>query len=124
MSERYVNGIAETIINVKGWQQKKIAAVVTAVEVSQNAVVQMAQKLVPVVTGNLQDSIKAGDVTVTQKYATGTIIANAEYASFVEYGAYNLRSGKYNKAKPYLRPAIIAKRGYFRRLVAQALAGR
>jgi len=122
MAEKFVNGVAETIINVKGWEQKKINAVQDAIEVAQNAVVTDAKKRVPVVTGNLQDSIQAGSVLITNKIATGNVIANAEYASFVEYGSYNVLFGKRNKAKPYLRPAIIAKRKFFNRILREALA--
>ena len=122
MAKEIIDGLGEVIIRTDEWKQEKINAIVDAVQVSQNAVVKEARRLVPVVTGNLQDSIQAGRVVVTSKTAEGEIIAAMKYASFVEYGSYNVLFKKRNKAKPYLRPAILSKQRFFRKQLAKALA--
>lgn len=55
-----------------------------------------ATSIVPVLTGNLRDSISAG-----QASANGVeIVAEAEYAAYVELGTSKMN------AQPYMRPSI------------------
>jgi len=122
VAKETIDGLGEVIIKIDSWKQEKIDAVVDAVQVSQNAVVKEARRLVPVITGNLQSSIQAGRVIIGHNSADGEIIAGMEYASFVEFGSYNVRTGKRNRPKPYLRPAILSKRNFFRKQLRNALA--
>lgn len=58
---------------------------------------QKAKQYVPVDTGHLQSMIQA----VIYGNKTGAVIADTEYAAFVEYGT------RYMRAQPYLRPAFL-----------------
>jgi hypothetical protein len=66
-------------------------ALTTAIDGVGAAVRDEAKRVVPVVSGDLRDSIK---------YADGVVYTDMVYAAIVEYG------GKHNaKADPYMRPA-------------------
>jgi HK97 gp10 family phage protein len=72
-----------------------------------------AVRMVPVDTGQLKNSI------AIKQHGRGTEIAFdigslTEYARIVEYGS------KFQKAQPYLRPALDMNRSHIKRLVAQA----
>ena len=61
-----------------------------------DALVSEATAVVPVLTGNLRSSISAGPAS-----ANGvTVIAEAEYAAYVELGTSKM------SAQPYMRPGI------------------
>ena len=78
-----------------------------ALQIAAQIVLDVAQGLCPVDTGNLRDS-------AFMQALTGDVYFgfNAEYASYVEFGTYKM------EAQPYLRPAIDGTQG----AVAQALA--
>lgn len=62
----------------------------------------LAKTMAPVDTGNLRGSIMSDKV----REFTWRVTANAEYALYVEMGAYNVRAKKPMAAQPYLDPAL------------------
>lgn len=62
----------------------------------------LAKTLAPVDTGNLVNSIASDKV----RPLTWRVTANADYALYVEVGAYNVRAKKQMAAQPYLDPAL------------------
>lgn len=62
----------------------------------------LATVLAPIDTGNLRNSIASDKV----RPFTWRVTANADYALYVEMGAYNVRAKKNMPAQPYLDPAL------------------
>ncbi len=58
-----------------------------------------ARRRVPVDTGNLMDSIQHFGTVGTEVKADAIMIADAEYAGYVEYGT------RFQRPQPYWRPA-------------------
>ena len=96
-----------------------VPRLVAAVEDASLSVMFEAQAIVPVDTGELQSSIGTGPVELVGSVVTGTVEANAPYASFVEYGtgqrgaaSAGAGAGPYSPnwpgmpAQPYMRPAL------------------
>lgn len=76
--------------------------------------VAMAKLYVPVDTGELRDSIKAGKLVGNQYGVKGEITATAEHALYVELGTSKMR------AQPYLRPAAdLAFKNFPKKLAAR-----
>lgn len=86
---------------------------------AMNGVVARAQRtaksLSRVRTGYMRNNINVMPVTGSGKNITGTLIAEAEYSSFNEYGTYKM------SAKPFMRPAATDATPYFYKEVEAAL---
>jgi hypothetical protein len=85
-----VNGIPQLDARLLGAAVLGEAALKAAIDGIGMAVEQGAKELVPVLTGDLQDSIT---------YEDGRVYTNVIYAGKVEYG------GLHNPPEPYMRPA-------------------
>lgn len=66
-----------------------------------------AERYVPVLTGDLRNSIGHEQESDT----SGIVYADEEYAAAVENGYVHHRSGDHIPAQPYLRPALYKQRG-------------
>jgi HK97 gp10 family phage protein len=69
---------------------------VKAFNAAAESLVSSATSTVPVITGNLRNSIRAGAATASGVEVT----AEAEYAAFVELGTFKM------SAEPYMKPGI------------------
>lgn len=90
------DGLSEMIESLKAWRDKVQTDAIPAIqqrwiEIVQNAAVDT----VPVDTGFLQNSIHPEQDSST----TVSVVADAPYAGFVEFGTSKMR------AQPYLEPA-------------------
>lgn len=98
------------------------AAVTTSAEQVANDVLETAQGIVPVRSGDLRDS---GHTVLTQEQGavSAAVVFDSDHAAFVEFGTGQRGAsspgagpGPYNdawpgmEAQPYLRPAFEAKR--------------
>lgn len=110
-------------------------AVRQAVADSCAVVVEEAKAIVPVDTGFLRESIHATEPQDRQRTVVGSVVADAPYAGYVEYGtgiagAASPGAGPYPynprwpgmKAQPYLRPALDATRGQIREAFESAIS--
>jgi HK97 gp10 family phage protein len=82
-------------------QQTFVPKIVAAVTEGCTAVVEEAQTIVPVDTGELKDSIHTASVQLEGTVVSGTVTADAPHAEFVEYGTGVRGDGTY----PYELPA-------------------
>jgi len=110
-----IRGAERVIVNLARLGKEKLDRVVTACEVSQAQVANQARFLVPKVTHNLERSIQAGNITVGHAEIRAEVEANADYASYVEFGTSRSR------AQPYLTPALYANQQQFSRNVLEAV---
>ncbi len=109
-------------------------AVVAGVEAFATLVLQEAQSIVPVDTGELRDS---GSVVMaeTEKSVTGNVVFSAGHAGYVEFGtgirgSESAGAGPYSysatwpgmAAQPYLRPALDIARDAGKSLFASQVA--
>lgn len=89
------------------------------VRAAQSVVLEEARNHVAVDTGDLKDSIAAGEITDDGNRITGTVVATADHAGYVEFGTGRRGAGSsgagpfsYNlnwpgmRAQPYMRPAL------------------
>lgn len=109
-----IKGIAQVIRNLSRIEKDTVRNIVDATTAVQAQVINDAKNIVPVVTGNLRGSIQAGSITVRDEGIEAIVLANAEYASFVEFGTSRQR------AQPYLTPALHGNMQTFRRAIAEA----
>ena len=97
--------------------------IAASVAEAQGLIVEEAQRLCPVRTGALRDSIHAEDTQETGKTVVGNVVADAPYAAYVEFGtgirgasSEGAGKGPYSptwpgmEAQPFLRPALDATR--------------
>lgn len=79
---------SDTVIhNLAKFEKKLIQEMTYGSQAVQAKVVIDAREYVPTgVTGTLSQSIQAGDVVVTDDNIVAFVVANADYASFVEFG--------------------------------------
>lgn len=113
-------------------QSSIVPRIVAAVNEGCGAVVEEAQAIVPVDTGELRDSIGTQTVELVGTTVAGTVAATAGYAGFVEFGTGLHGEGTYpgelpqsgvpftgswvydfkrqnwqgHTARPYMRPAL------------------
>lgn len=112
-----VSGQAKVNKKLDSILSEKQRALVNAVEITQASIVNDAKSIVPVKTGFLRNSINPGKVNVDARsgIVDGTITADAEYASHVEFGTMR------QKAQPYMIPAVMKNKSLFARLLKGAM---
>jgi len=109
-------------------------AVRTAVEESAAAIAEEARAIVPVDTGELQNSI-VYTLEDVGKVVVGTVVAAADHAAYVEFGtgvrgAASPGSGPYPysptwpgmPAQPYMRPAMDTVRARIKAFFASSIS--
>lgn len=118
-------------------QQKLVPKIVAAVTEGCGAVVEEAQAMAPSESGELHDSIHTASVQLIGTSVSGTVVADAPHAGFVEFGTGLAGEGTYpgdlpeagvpftgswvydykgqnwpgHAAQPYMRPALDSARG-------------
>lgn len=112
-------------VDLQRIQQKFVPKIVAAVTEGCGAVVTEAQAIAPVDTGELKESIHTASVQPVGTKVSGTVVASAEHAAFIEFGTglrgegtypgdlpagwvydHNGRGWQGHPAQPYMRPAI------------------
>jgi hypothetical protein len=123
MADADITGVAQTVNNLSRLSQKIIDEVVVACEAVQQNVVNNARNRVPVVTGNLQGSIIAGDIEITDDNVSAAVSANANYAGFVEGVDEDWQplQNWTRKITPYLGPALLENQSVFVRAISAAV---
>jgi len=111
-----VNGTSQVIRNLSNYARNVTREIVWGCEAVQAKVVEQSQAVVPVVTGKLQGSIKPAGITIQNDNVEAIIAANANYASYVEFGTSRQR------AQPYLVPALHQNMPVFRNAMRAAVA--
>lgn len=104
-----VKGLNKIFVKINNYTDKKLKRIQIAIMQTQSAVVKDARRIVPVITGNLQNSIAPGRVNVTSDEISGEVNANMIYASSVE------------KRKPYLFPSLLKNQRTLERFLEMAL---
>lgn len=108
-----------TPVDISRLMAKIVPIAVEAVTEGCAAVVEEAQGIAPVETGELRDSIHTQTVELVGAVVRGTVIASAPHAGYVEYGtgirgAASPGAGPYPysptwpgmMAQPFMRPAL------------------
>jgi len=108
-------GVEQIVLNLKNFDRRKTERVEIAVQQTQSLVVAYAKGNHPYTdrTSNLTKSIAPGRVTVGRNSINGEVVANMEYAAYVE----RRWGGRY----AYLWPAMKATQRDFFKLVKRAL---
>jgi HK97 gp10 family phage protein len=109
--------------------------IVASVSAAQDLIVSEAQNLCPVRTGKLKASIKKLEPEFPGKTVVGAVVAEAEYAGYVEYGtgirgSQSAGAGPYPynpswpgmEARPFLRPSLDTTREDVRGIFGSNLA--
>lgn len=122
-------------VQISRVMQAIVPAVVAAVTEGCTAIVDEAEAIVPVETGELRDSIHTASVSLIGTQVQGVVVADSPHAAFVEYGtgqrgasSAGAGEGPYSPnwpgmaAQPFMRPALdtarpaiiaaFAKRGF------------
>jgi len=94
---------------------KVTPAVRQAVQDSVDLVVDEAKSIAPVDTGYMRDHI-SGTVTDGEKTILGTVVSEAFYSGFVEFGTYKM------EAQPFMRPALDTLREQIRQAFSSNLS--
>lgn len=117
MSSIRILGIPEVIKNFGEYQSRVLQAAVTATQMSQARIVNQARSNHPYQdrSGNLTNSIQAGDIEISEIGVTAFVEARMEYASFVEFGTSRSR------AYPFLTPAMLAEYPRFKANTAREI---
>ncbi len=113
-----------TPVDISRIMARIVPRLVSAVTESCAIVSSEAQALAPVDTGALRESIHTGTVELVGTVVSGSVVASAPYAGYVEYGtgvrgasSAGAGVGPYNPswpgqpAQPYLRPALDNSQG-------------
>lgn len=109
-----VFGTEQVVRNLSNYQLNVMREIVKGAEAVQAQVINDAAQIVPVDTGNLLRSIKPGGIQIMDTDVWAFIIADADYASYVEFGTTR------QKAQPYLGPSILANQRNFVTAIAAA----
>lgn len=107
--------VSQVIKNLSNFKASMVNEIVAGCQAVQQQVINDAKDVVPVVTGNLQGSIQPGDITITDDNVQAVVLANAEYASYVEFGTSRM------SAEPYLGPALLQNQQTFVKAIAAAV---
>ena len=137
MPDKNVTGVDQLFRNLTDYHAKVVDTVRTATEIIQAGVVNHARAnhnanahsigRFVARTGQLEASIIPGSIVFTGDEVRAEVVANADYASFVEGvkpGEANLEFGSSRrKAYPFLGPAIAAHPKKFGATMGQMLKG-
>lgn len=107
--------VNQVIKNLSSIQKNIVKEIVYGCEAVQQSVMTNAKFRVPVKTHNLQGSIQPGGIVIRDDNVEATVVANAEYATFVEFGTYKMN------ARPYLTPALLENMQTFRKAMEAAV---
>lgn len=77
-----------------------IEAAASAMKTTTGQVQAQAKQIAPKRTGYMANNILVEPVKKTATSVTGTVNAQADYSSFVEFGTYKM------SAQPFIRPAV------------------
>jgi HK97 gp10 family phage protein len=110
-----ITGADQVIKNLSKYAKAMVSEIVAGCEAVQANVIANAHERVPFVTGNLHDSILPGGITITDDNIEAVVVANANYASFVEFGTSRQRS------QPYLGPALLENQKTFVKAMGAAV---
>lgn len=111
-----LRGMGATITNLERIKNRDLKAVETAIGITQALVANDARAIVPVKTSTLQKSIQPGQIFIDfSGEVTGEIVADIEYATFVEFGTSK------QSPQPYMAPAILKNLDTFRRRLVAAI---
>ncbi len=112
---KQVFGTEQVIKNLSRYQKDVVNRIVRAATATQAEVSNEAKSVLRpgygFITGNLQESIQPGAVIIKNNVVEAFVEANAEYASFVEI----------NAKKPFLGPAVLSNREFYRKNMKKAL---
>ncbi len=113
-----IKGLPQLVKNLSKYSDQVLQGVVAACQITQALIVNDARADHPYKdrTGNLTNSIQAGDVVIDDKEVTAYVEARMQYASFVEFGTSRAQ------AYPFLTPAMLRQAANFRKTVAQQMA--
>jgi hypothetical protein len=147
-NEFEIKGVKQVIQNLGKIEKQVFNRIVTACEKTQARVVNDARDAAPVFMTTLRQSILPGDIEVTKTDVTAKVVANADYALFVELGTRphfppvdalkpwaekklgdeNLAfvvaraiSRRGTPARPFLGPALLKNGSFFRREIIKAV---
>ena len=84
-----------------------IEAAASAMKLTTGQVQAIAKQVAPKRTGYMANNISVESVKKTATSVTGTVNAEADYSSFVEFGTYKM------SAQPFIRPAVSAAQSLF-----------
>jgi hypothetical protein len=118
-----VRGVETIIFNMKNFEKSKLAKVKSAIGMTQSYISNYARSKHPYTdrTSNLTRSIQPGEITVGDDGIVGEIVANMEYAKYLEgnpsEGKLGISEGKF----AFLVPALKANEGIFNDLMRKAL---
>ncbi len=112
-----VKGLDGLVKNLSKYSDLALKGVVAACQITQAIIVNDARADHPYKdrTGNLTNSIQAGDVIIDDKEVTVYVQARMQYASFVEFGTSRAQ------AYPFLTPAMLRNAANFRKTVAEQI---
>lgn len=105
-----------TVQVVAGWQRNIVPGIIERLGRIGDEMVEEAQSIVPVATGELQDSI---DSFIEQRdQSTGRFNfpslwfgATAPYTAYVEFGHHTV-AGDWVEAQPFIRPVALKHRDF------------
>lgn len=148
MAEVEIRGAKQVIKNLQKIDKQIFERIVTACQKVQARVVNDARAAAPVFLTTLRQSILPGDISVSRTNVEAKVVANVDYASFVEFGTRPhfppveaLRdwaakklgdenaaflvarsiSQKGTPARPYLGPALLKNQSVFKNEILKAV---
>lgn len=111
-----IRGVGAVITNLGRIKNQSLKKVENVIGVFQALVANDARDIVPVKTSTLQKSIQPGRLLIDfSGEVTGEVVADEEYATFVEFGTSK------QSPQPYMIPAMLKNMDSFRRQLAGEL---
>tara|TARA_Y100000114_G_C11675484_1_gene285966 strand:- start:62 stop:421 length:360 start_codon:yes stop_codon:yes gene_type:complete len=101
-----VIGLSKAISDIEAYMFRKKHALLGVVAEASKNVTSTAKQIVPVDTGNLRTNISYTVIERKDKIE-GEIIADTDYASYVELGTSKMR------AQPYMLPSAMSEKPKF-----------
>ena len=94
------SGLDKLMEEIGATAEATIDAAAAAMKTTTGQVQAKAKQIAPKRTGVMAGNINVKPVKKTSTSVTGTIEAEKEYSSFVEFGTYKMH------AEPFMRPAV------------------
>ncbi|WP_204122732.1 HK97-gp10 family putative phage morphogenesis protein [Lacticaseibacillus mingshuiensis] len=94
------SGLDKLMEELGATAEATIDAAASAMKTTTGQVQAKAKQIAPKRTGVMAGNINVKPVKKTSTSVTGTIEAEKEYSSFVEFGTYKM------SAEPFMRPAV------------------